>query len=99
MYIPPYSARSYSKVLYNIMYNIIIPESDLFPPNTYFNSQGSIQRITIASCQVLICLWMNERVAIAAHGASNPRPGYEYAIFFDLSTIYQHRIAFLYSSY
>ena len=37
-----YSARSCSKALYNIIYNIIIPDSDLFPPSRYLNSQGSI---------------------------------------------------------
>ena len=41
IYIVPYSARSWSKVLYNI----IIPDSNLFPPSTYLNSQGSIQCI------------------------------------------------------
>ena len=49
--------------------SIIIPDSDLFPPNTHLNSQGSIQRmlplyfyrrkalpkhVAIASCPVLI---------------------------------------------
>ena len=43
IYIAPYSARSCSKALYNIIYNIIIPDSDLFPPSTHLNSQGSIQ--------------------------------------------------------
>ena len=42
IYIAPSSARSCSKALYNIIYNIIIPDSDLFPPSTYLNSQGSI---------------------------------------------------------
>ena len=44
IYIAPYSARSYSKALYKIIYNIIIPGSDLFPPSWNLNSQGSIQR-------------------------------------------------------
>ena len=38
IYVAPYSARSYSKALYNIIYNIIIPDSDLFPSSTYLNS-------------------------------------------------------------
>ena len=42
IYLAPYSARSCSNALYNITYNIIIPYSDLFPPSTYLNSQGSI---------------------------------------------------------
>ena len=42
IYIAPFSARSCSNALYNIIYNIIMPDS-LFPPCTYLNSQGSIQ--------------------------------------------------------
>ena len=43
IYIAPNSARSCCNALYNIIYNIIIPDSDPFPPNTYLNSQGRIQ--------------------------------------------------------
>jgi len=43
IYIAPYSARSCFKTLYNIIYNIIIPDSDLFPLSTYLNFQRSIQ--------------------------------------------------------
>ena len=53
---------------------IIIPDSNLFPPNTHLNSQGGIQRIhaaikgtkallkhiAITSCQVLIYEWVNQ---------------------------------------
>ena len=41
IYISSYSARSCSKALYNI----IITDSDLFPPSTYLNSQVSIERM------------------------------------------------------
>jgi len=41
IYIAPYSVRSCSKAFYNI----IIPDSDLFPPSTHLNSQVSIQRM------------------------------------------------------
>ena len=57
IYIAPYSAKSCSKALYNIIYNIIILDSDLFTPSTHLNSQGSIQRMLPSF------LWMSEPVA------------------------------------
>ena len=45
IYIAPYSARSCFKALYNIIYNIIIPDSDLLLPSRYLNSHGRIQRM------------------------------------------------------
>ena len=71
----PYLARSCSKALYNIIYNIIIPDSDLFAPSTYLNSQGSIQRMLPSYAQSVTqthshrvlsgthFLWMSEPVA------------------------------------
>jgi len=41
LYMAPYSARSCSKALYNI----VIPDSDLLPPSTYINSRESIQHM------------------------------------------------------
>ena len=79
IYIVPYSARSCSKALYNIIHNLIIPDSDLFPPSTNLNSQynacchyrrkASLKLIATASCQVLI-LWMSEPVATWRHCSS-----------------------------
>ena len=45
IYIAPFSARSCSRALYGIIYNIIMPNSDRFPSSTYLNSQRSIQRM------------------------------------------------------
>ena len=73
IYIVPYSARSCSKVLYNI----IIPDLDLFPhpghistPKGAYNScchyrrKALLKHIAIASCQVLIFfLCLSEPVA------------------------------------
>jgi hypothetical protein len=64
IYIAPYSARSCSKVLYNIIYSIIIIDSDPFPhtniltPKEYTTQAAIIgakrySYIAIASCQVL----------------------------------------------
>ena len=39
VYIAPEPGKPCSEVLYSI----IIPDSDLFPPSTHLNSQGSIQ--------------------------------------------------------
>ena len=87
IYIVSYSARSCSKALYNI----IIPDSDLFPPSTYLNSQGSIQcmrplyaqSITQTQSHHILYGWVNQSPhdSIVAHGASNPRPfGYKSCI-------------------
>ena len=50
IYIAPYSARSCSKALYNIIYNIIIiPDSDLVPPTQHI-SQLPGEHTTHAAC-------------------------------------------------
>ena len=93
IYIAPYSARSCSKAPYNIIYNIIIPDSNLFPPSTYLKSQGGIQPMLQLKVQsvtrthshsVLSGSHFYGRVNqsphdnIAAHRALKPRPfGYE----------------------
>ena len=52
----PHSARSCSKMFYNIIYNIIIPDSDLFSPSTYLNSQESITTLVPDSIH-LVFMW------------------------------------------
>ena len=48
IYIASYSARSCSKAIYNIIYNIIIPDSDLFPPTQHI-SQLPMEHTTHAA--------------------------------------------------
>ena len=78
IYIAPYLARSCSKMLYNI----IIPDSDLFPPSTHLNSQGSIRRMLPLKAQGITqthshrilsgthFLWMSDPVATWQHCSS-----------------------------
>ena len=84
IYIVPYSARSCS----NVLYNIIIPDSPstyistpkgVYNPCCHYKHKALLKYIAIASYQVLIC-FMDESTSppsdssnsIAAHGASNP---------------------------
>ena len=83
VYIVPYSARSCSKALYNIIHNIIIPDSDPFPPSMYLNSKGAYNECCHYRRKVLLTHpargsfygWVNQlpNDCIAAHRASNPR--------------------------
>jgi len=45
IFIAPYSARSFSKALYNSIYNIIIPDSDCFHPAHISTPKGAASLI------------------------------------------------------
>ena len=49
------------------IYNIIIPDSDLFPPSTDLNSQESVQRILPLQVQSLIQTHSHHHVLSGSH--------------------------------
>ena len=48
------------------MYSIITPDSDLFPPNTHINTQGSPQRMLPLKAQS-VTQTRNHRVLLGSH--------------------------------